>query len=152
MTPLRGTARRPTRGRLSGRCPPVAAGSAACLYSWGRTSTWAAVPGRRVTTEQRRHAGANLFSRLLLAPASGGLELWSAANWEERPGWGAAQFELKAVGGLMGDCVQLDRQSELPPSDTNTSTSDLWIPSQHSVFLYHCYVMLFIWVWLAVRY
>lgn len=56
MTLSRGTVTRRTCGRLSGRCPRVAAGSAACLSSWGRIFTWPAVMGRRMTIERGRLA------------------------------------------------------------------------------------------------
>lgn len=52
--------RMPTHGRSSVKWPPVEAGSAVCLYSWERTSTWATVLGRQTTAEPERLRGADL--------------------------------------------------------------------------------------------
>lgn len=94
-TRSRGTVMRRTRGRSSGRCPPVAAGSAVCLSSSGRTSTCAAYPGRQTTFERQC---LNL-SWLFIAPSLGDSALqssvlWRAAYWDGMPGSGTALIEL----------------------------------------------------------
>lgn len=112
MTLLRDTVTRLTHGRSSARCPPVAAGSAVCLSSWGRTSTWATVLGCQMTTELGCQGGS--LSWLLPAPSFGdsalqSSELWRTANWEVMSGFGTTLFELLLMAEssrfLIGDCL-----------------------------------------------
>lgn len=100
MTPLRGTVMRRTRGRLSGKCPPVAAGSAVSLSSWERTSTWAAVLGRRMTTESGRHGG--IFPGYYLHPPSGTAHYIAQSRGDQRAERSDAWIWHGAVWALPG--------------------------------------------------
>lgn len=109
-TLLRGTVTRLTHGRLSGRCPPVAVGSAVFLSSWGRT--WAAALVHQMITKQGRQSRKCLVV-ICTSPGNSVLQssvLQRPANWGERtPGFGTALCELlleaKRSCFLIGDSL-----------------------------------------------
>lgn len=96
MTLLRGTVTRQTPGRSLGRCPPVAAGSAVCLSSWGRTSTWAAALGHQMTTEAGGHGGISPGCYLHFHRGSCTTKLRAVEHSKltMMPGFGVVLFEL----------------------------------------------------------